>query len=69
MNRQLSTNDIATMLSCTAKHVRDVIVARPDFPPPSINLSRKMRRWDELAVVNYLKGAPRSGRPALGSRC
>lgn len=66
--RKISTADIAAILNCSAKHVRERVVTRVGFPPPSVNLSPKMRRWDEPDVLRYFKDAQQSPRGARGNK-
>jgi predicted DNA-binding transcriptional regulator AlpA len=50
----LTTTDIAELLKVGHRHVRETLVKRPDFPRPSINLSQKMRRWDQAKVQAWV---------------
>lgn len=46
----LDTAGIARLLGLSQRHVTDAITKRPDFPAPTMNRSRRLRRWDEAAV-------------------
>jgi predicted DNA-binding transcriptional regulator AlpA len=61
----LTTEEIATLLGVSRKHVTDRIVTRPDFPAPVIKLSQRTRKWAQAEVLAYLKGETRSDRPIL----
>lgn len=63
----LDTAQIAQLLNVTREHVTDKLTKAPDFPAPAVNLSRKMRRWDEGEVIAWLTGVRRSPRPSSGS--
>jgi predicted DNA-binding transcriptional regulator AlpA len=64
----LTTEEIATLLGVSRKHVTDRIVTRPDFPAPVIKLSQRTRKWAQAEVLAYLKGETRSAPPIPGSR-
>lgn len=53
MSPTLDTQDIAELLGLTRPYVTDVLVKKPDFPPPVINRSRRIRRWAEEAVMAW----------------
>lgn len=68
MTTLLDTGQIAQLLNVTREHVTDKLTKAPDFPAPTVNLSRKMRRWDEDEVIAWLKkGARRFPQPSSGS--
>lgn len=52
----IDTGQIAAMLEVTREYVTDRLTKRPDFPRPKVNLSRRLRRWEEAEVRAWLKG-------------
>lgn len=56
MSDTLDTKDIADVLGVTRAYATDVLVKRPDFPPPVINRSRRIRRWAREAVQAWASG-------------
>lgn len=64
----LDTAQIAALLNVTREHVTDKLTKAPGFPAPAVDLSRKMRRWDESEVLEWLRrGARRSPRQSSDS--
>lgn len=63
----MSTADIAELMQCSAKHVRERIVTRPDFPAPVSAVSPKMRRWSEADVLRFFRASRRSAPASHGS--
>jgi predicted DNA-binding transcriptional regulator AlpA len=52
----IDTGDIAALLGVTRAHVTDRLSKREDFPRPVVNISRKLRRWNEYAVRAWASG-------------
>lgn len=46
----VDTEGIATMLSLDRRYVTNTMTKHPNFPRPTVNLSQKLRRWDDEAV-------------------
>ena len=64
----IDTAQIAQLANVSRAHVTDRLTKRPGFPEPAINVSQRTRRWDEAAVLEWLKtGARRSLPPSSGS--
>jgi predicted DNA-binding transcriptional regulator AlpA len=61
----ISTENIAQMLGVTRKHVTNRLTKHPGFPAPVINVSQKVRRWDEEEVRRWVAGQSR--RAAMSS--
>lgn len=55
MTAMLDTAQIATMLGMTREYVTDRLTKRPDFPKPRIALSRKMKRWAEADIRQWME--------------
>jgi predicted DNA-binding transcriptional regulator AlpA len=66
MTDRVDTAEIAAMLKLERETVTDKIVKRPDFPAPSINRSRRLRRWDRKDVEAWMAGKDYS-REAMSS--
>lgn len=69
----IGTGDIADMLGLGREHVTSRVTKRPDFPAPSLVLSRKTVRWDRAAVMRWIdqqrvKASKRSAPGLPGSR-
>lgn len=62
-----TTEEIATLLGVSRKHVTDRVVSRPGFPAPVIRLSQRTRQWAQADVLAYLKDGPPPARPTPGS--
>ncbi len=64
----VSTAEIASLLGCSRQHVTDRLTKEPDFPVPVIDLSNKLRRWDERDVLLWIKkrSQQRSGHLLVG---
>jgi predicted DNA-binding transcriptional regulator AlpA len=41
------------MLGVQRRYVTDVMTKEPGFPAPVIDLSQRLRRWSEPAVLEY----------------
>lgn len=39
------TKEIAAAWKLNREYVTDIVVKKPDFPQPALNLSRKTKRW------------------------
>lgn len=50
----LTPQDMAQMMQMDVVHVRK-LVRQPGFPPPAIDLSRKIRRWSRDSVENWVR--------------
>lgn len=53
---RVDTAGIAALLGCTRHHVTARLTKRPDFPPPFINVSQKMRYWRLADVQAFMQG-------------
>ncbi len=51
----LNEAGIASLLGVRREYVRDRLVKRPDFPPPALVLSQRIRRWSEGAVLKWVQ--------------
>lgn len=51
----IGTGEIAEMLGLTRVYVTDRLTKRPDFPPPAIDLSRKIKRWRKADVEEWME--------------
>lgn len=67
MSALIDTGQIASMLGVTREHVTDKLTKRPDFPPPRVNLSRRLRRWAEADVTAWMERQSPSRREAMSS--
>lgn len=56
----IDTADIAAMLGVTRQHVTDKLTKQPTFPPPVIDLSQRIRRWDRATVLAWLAQSKRA---------
>jgi predicted DNA-binding transcriptional regulator AlpA len=65
MSNMIDTARIAEMLGITRAHATDKLTKRPGFPKPVVNLSQKLRRWDEAEVRRWV--AVQSKREAMSS--
>lgn len=45
MSQLIDITEIAELLKVRREYVRDRVVRRPDFPPPALTLSQRVRRW------------------------
>jgi predicted DNA-binding transcriptional regulator AlpA len=59
----LTTEEIATLLGVSRKHVTDRIVTRPDFPAPVIKLSQRTRKWAQAEVITFTSTASSTATP------
>jgi predicted DNA-binding transcriptional regulator AlpA len=64
VSETVDTGQIAELLQVSRRHVTDKLSKSPDFPPPVINLSERIRRWDLAAVLAYARQDSRQSRPA-----
>ena len=53
---ELDTEEIAKIFNVTRQHVTNRLTKRMDFPPPSTNVSRRIRRWRRTDVLDYKAG-------------
>lgn len=51
----IDTGQIAEILGLSREYVTDKLTKREDFPPPAVNLSRRVRRWKEADVMTWLR--------------
>lgn len=65
MSTMIDTGTIAQMLGVTRAYVTDRLTKRPDFPKPAIDLSQKLRRWNDGEVRRWI--AAQSKREAMAS--
>lgn len=56
----IDTAYIAAMLGVGRDHVVNRITKRPDFPPPKVNISRRLRRWSRAEVSKWMLGSAKS---------
>lgn len=61
----IDTKQIAQLLSVSRDHVTDRLTKRADFPAPAVNISQKLRRWEESDVIAWLRR--QSKRAAMSS--
>ena len=64
----ITIEGIAATLGVSAKHVRERLVHRPDFPPPYLVAGPRSRRWLMSEVIAWATPAARkSPAPTRGS--
>lgn len=68
MTALLDTEQIAQQLGMTREYVTDRLTKRPDFPRPRINISRKMRRWAECDLREWIDRHAVGKRPTAAQR-
>lgn len=51
----LTRDDIAEMLGISRDVLRKSVEARPDFPPPTLRLSRKTVRWERADIERWIE--------------
>lgn len=56
---EIDTKGIADLLGLKREYVTDVLVKRPDFPKPVMNLTRRIRRWSRSDVERFKAGKAR----------
>jgi len=66
MTEKWDTADIAKFLQLEREYVTNNVTKRPDFPAPSINRSRRLRRWEREDVEAWAAGKDYS-REAMSS--
>jgi predicted DNA-binding transcriptional regulator AlpA len=54
MNDLMTLDDIAELVGLPRPYVRDTLVKQPEFPPPAIRLSQRIRKWQRAAVCSWL---------------
>lgn len=54
MTALIDTKQIAGILGMSREYVTDRLTKRQDFPRPYIDLNRKVRRWKEADVMDWL---------------
>ncbi|MEJ3621085.1 hypothetical protein [Brachymonas wangyanguii] len=69
MSALLDTQGIAEMFDLSRRHVTNVIIKRPDFPAPVVNISRRTRYWSEADVRKFAlaTGGRKSAQASRGS--
>jgi predicted DNA-binding transcriptional regulator AlpA len=60
MSALIDTGQIAGILGLSREYVTDKLTKRPDFPRPYVNLSRKMRRWKEAEIRQWIERKSKS---------
>lgn len=68
MTALIDTGQIAKMLGVSREHVTDKLTKRADFPKPAVNLSRRLRRWEEAEVMKWLRQSKRAAMSEADSR-
>jgi predicted DNA-binding transcriptional regulator AlpA len=61
---EIDTAQIAKILGVSRRHVTDRLVKAPDFPKPTIYVSRKTRLWAEEDVRAWASPDSRRSLPA-----
>lgn len=51
----LDADGLAQWLGCTRKHLSQSLLMRPDFPPPFLYASRRIRWWRSSDVQTWCK--------------
>lgn len=54
MNDLMTLDDIADLIGLPRPYVRDKLVKNPEFPPPAIRLSQRIRKWDRSSVRAWM---------------
>jgi predicted DNA-binding transcriptional regulator AlpA len=49
----VDTKAIAQLLNVSRAHCVGRIIKRPDFPPPVLNVSQRIRRWRRVDVLRW----------------
>lgn len=68
MSALLDTGAIARLLGLNREYVTDKLTKQPDFPPPRVNRSQRMRRWAEADVMAWAQGQSRAAMSSAVSR-
>lgn len=66
MSALLDTAQIASKYGLDRSYVTDKLTKRADFPSPRVDVSRRLRRWDEHEVAQFMAGR-QSKRAAMSS--
>lgn len=53
MTDYLTLDDLAKMFPLGRKYIRDTLTKRPDFPPPALQVSQKVKLWDRMDVERW----------------
>lgn len=53
---EIGTAEIAQILGVSRPHVTGRLVKRMDFPPPSTNVSQRVRYWRRADVLAFKSG-------------
>lgn len=64
----IDTGGIAKLLGVSRAHVTDRLTKAPTFPPPVIDLSQRLRRWDRDAVLAWMTDNSRARRSVARPR-
>jgi predicted DNA-binding transcriptional regulator AlpA len=51
----IDTAQIAALLGVKRRYATDVITKEADFPQPVMDLSERMRRWDQREVLLWIQ--------------
>jgi predicted DNA-binding transcriptional regulator AlpA len=51
----IDITEIAQRLKLRRDYVRDKLVKTGDFPRPAINISQRIRKWEEEAIQAWLE--------------
>lgn len=69
MSDLIDTAGIAELLGTSRKHVTDRVTKQPDFPPPVVNRSQRLRRWAREQVMQWAaSGQSRAAMSSADSR-
>ena len=68
MSALIDTGQIAKMLGLERSYVTDKLTKKPDFPPPRVNRSQRLRRWAEADVLAWARGQSRAAMSSSDSR-
>lgn len=49
----MDIKQIAALLGVGREHTRNILVKRPDFPAPAINVSQRVRKWKRTDVLKW----------------
>lgn len=65
MTALIDTGQIASILGVEREYVTDKLTKRPDFPRPEVDISQKLRRWNEADVLEWLRKKRHVRRAAM----
>lgn len=55
MNDLIDLDDIAALIGLPRAYVRDTLIKRPEFPPPAIRLSQRIKKWNRATVREWMQ--------------